>query len=69
MKFTLIALGIILIITSSLFFMWLSAMGCMSTTGGQCHRNNFLTEEAIYLFYVPVIIGGIFITLGIRRRN
>lgn len=69
MKFTLIALGVILIIASSLFFMWLSAMGCMSTTGGPCHRNDFLTEEAIYLFYAPVTIGCIFIFLGIRRRK
>jgi hypothetical protein len=69
MKIFLIILGCIVCVVTVLFYAWFSAMGCMSTTAAACSRNDFLTEEAIYMFYIPLFIGISLLVSGIRMRS
>lgn len=68
MRFFLVISGTLVIVVSVVFFMWFSAMGGMSTTAIACHRNDFFTEEAICLFYIPVFFGIILIISGVKKQ-
>ncbi len=69
MKILLIGLGFLIAIGGFAAFYYLSALGCaMNTTGCRNLRLRFFSEEALYLFFIPLVLGLSLSAYGYFRR-